>query len=124
MSVTWNNTVRDTMLTDGLTAIDASGSALIKLYTAGAVLVSTVTLNHPSFTEASQTLTLVVSPAVKDASATGNAAAVTNATITTGAGTVVISGLTVGVGSGDIQLNSTTIAAGVEVDITSGTISG
>jgi hypothetical protein len=112
------------MLTDGLTAIDVGGAALLKLYTAGAVLVSTVTLNHPSFTEAAQVLTLITTPAVKDASATGNAAAVTNATITTSAGVVVISGLTVGVGSGDIQLNTTTIVAGVEVDITSGSISG
>ena len=37
-------------------------------------------------------------------------------------GTVVISGLTVGVGTGDIQLNSTSISAAQTVTITAGTI--
>jgi hypothetical protein len=37
-------------------------------------------------------------------------------------GTVVVDGLTVGVGSGDIQLNSISLSAGQTVTISSGTI--
>lgn len=52
-----------------------------------------------------------------DASATGNASAVTYFRILNGASTVVLQG-TIGTSGADLNLNSTTIAAGAVVDIT------
>jgi hypothetical protein len=83
-------------------------------------VLSTITLGKPSFSEASQALTMLGVP-VQDSSAanTGTAAV---ARIKDGAGTVCVSGLTVGVGSGDIQLGSVAISSGEVVQITSGTL--
>jgi hypothetical protein len=66
--------------------------------------------------------TLDVSPAVTDASATGNASAATVAIFKTGTAATEILRCSVGVGSGDIQLTNNVIAAGESVTITSLTV--
>jgi hypothetical protein len=82
------------------------------------VLVS-ITLAHPSFSEASQVLTMLTVPLSGVSGHTGTAAL---ARIKSSAGTVIISGLTVGTSGTDIVLNSTSITSGQTVTITSATI--
>jgi hypothetical protein len=82
---------------------------------AGTVLVA-FTLNKPSFTEASATITMTGAPKFAPASANGSAA---NARIKNGAGVVIVSGLTVGTSGADINLNNTDIAAGQTVTLSS-----
>jgi hypothetical protein len=120
MAVVYNQAVQVARMTDVLNAIDAgSGAGKIILYTAGDVEVATLTLNDPCGTVSNanpSVLTFDNDPVVSDASATGGVAA--KATIVTSADAVVVSGLTVGVGTGNIQVNSTTIAAGATVSLT------
>lgn len=70
-------------------------------------------------TPASGQMVLSGTPLSATASAGGAAAL---AEVRNNAGTVIASGLVVGVGTGDIQLNSTTISSGQTVTISSGTI--
>ena len=121
MAVTYSNAIKDARMTAVLTALDAqTAHAYMEICTTSyASVLSTITLGKPSFTEASQALSLIGTPS--DSSA-ANAGAAAVARIKDGAGTVQISGLTVGVGSGDVQLGSTTISVGEVVQLTSGTI--
>lgn len=117
MAVVYAAALRTTRMGDVVTAIDAgSGAGKIILYTSGDVEVATLTLNDPCGTVSGDVLTIDNDPVVSDASATGGVAA--KATIVTSADAVVVSGLTVGVGTGNIQVNSTTIAAGATVSLT------
>ena len=117
MAVVYAAALRTTRMTDVLNAIDAgAGAGKIILYTSGDVEVATLTLNDPCGTVSGDVLTFDNDPVVSDASATGGVAA--KATIVTSADAVVVSGLTVGVGTGNIQVNSTTIAAGATVSLT------
>lgn len=83
-------------------------------------ILATIALQKPSFTINGDTITLAGTP-LTDASAdsTGIAAV---ARIKASNGDVVINNLTVGVGSGDIQLNSLSITATQAVTITAGSI--
>lgn len=83
-------------------------------------VLATIALQKPSFTINGDTITLAGTP-LTDASAdsTGIAAV---ARIKASNGDVVINNLTVGVGSGDIQLNSLSITATQAVTITAGSI--
>lgn len=123
MSVTYSNAIKDARMTAALNAIDAHATthASIEICTTayGAVL-STITLAKPSFSEASQVLTMLGVP-LSDPSAAANGTAAI-ARIKDGYGTVCVSGLTVGVGTGDIQLGSTTISVGEVVQLTSGVL--
>jgi hypothetical protein len=105
-----------------ITAIDAgSGPGTLEICTASyASVLATVTLADPSFTESGGVITMAGVPR-SDTSAdnTGTAAV---ARIKDSNGNVIVSGLTVGVGTGDIQLNSVSIAAGQSLSITAGTI--
>jgi hypothetical protein len=122
VAVTYNNTIKDARMNAVLSSIDGqTAHATLEICTAAyATVLSTITLGKPSFSEASQALTLLGVP-LQDSSAANNGTAAI-ARIKDGAGTVQISGLTVGVGSGDIQLGSTAISSGEVVQITSGTI--
>jgi hypothetical protein len=105
-----------------ITAVDAgSGPGTLEICTAAyASVLATITLADPSFTESGGVITMAGLPR-SDTSAdnTGTAAI---ARIKDSTGTVVISGLTVGAGSGDIQLNSVSITAGQNLSITAATI--
>lgn len=109
-----------------LDAIDAlintgAGTATLEFQTAGGVEVATCNLNNPAFNTASNgTMTLEVTSAdVKDTSATGNATNVSKFVIKDRDGNVVITGTVAGDGSGEINLNSTLIAAAAVVQIDS-----
>lgn len=85
----------------------------------GTGVLATIPLQNPAFTESSGVLTLAGVPLSATASGAGTAA---KAEIRNNAGVVIVSGLTVGAGSGDINLNSTAISIGQTVTVTSGTI--
>jgi hypothetical protein len=82
------------------------------------VLVS-IALSKPSFSEAGGTITVIGAPRTALAAATGTAAA---ARLKDGGGNIVISGLTVSTSGADVVLNATAISAGQSVTINSATI--
>jgi hypothetical protein len=83
--------------------------------------LATFTLSNPAFdSTANGVMTLDVTPALTVAASASGTATYFRVTLTNGT-TTVLQG-TVGVGSGDLQLNTTTITSGVNVSITSGTI--
>lgn len=122
MAVTYNTTVKNTRLTDVVTAIGATGH--LNIYTAGlGTLLASIPLANPAGTVSAAVLTFSGTPlsdSVADAS--GTAAAATISTAISGGGTVVVSGLTVSSTVGDIVLSSTNIVAGQPVTITSASI--
>jgi hypothetical protein len=120
MSVSYSNTVKDTRMTDVLTAIDAGTAGSLEICSAAyaAVLVS-IPLAHPSFSEASQVLTALGVPLSGTAGNTGTAAV---ARIKSSAGTVIVNSLTVGTSATDIVLNSVSITSGQTVTLSSLTL--
>lgn len=119
MSVIYNTTLKNTRMTDVVTAIGSGGH--IKIYTAAlATLLSTINLSNPAGTVTGGVLSFSGTPLTdSSAAASGTAAA---ATVTDSSGTVIISGLTVSSTSGDIVLSSTNIVASQPVTITSASI--
>jgi hypothetical protein len=81
-------------------------------------VLSTHTLSNPVGTVSGSVLTITLPTAV-NATATGTAAL---AEIRTAADVVIVSGLVVGVGSGEVQLNSLSITSGQSVNITAASI--
>jgi hypothetical protein len=122
MPVNYNAALKTARLNAVVAAIDAGpGPGTLEICNAGyATVLATIVLADPSFTVAGSVMTMAGVPR-SDTSAdnTGTAAL---ARIKDSAGTIVIDGLTVGVGTGDIQLNSVALAAGQTVTINSGTI--
>ncbi len=122
MTVKYNATLRDARMDAVISAIDASaGAAYIEICSAAyALVLATITLSDPSFTRLNGVITMAGAPkSDTDADNTGTAAI---ARIKNGDGTVVVQDLSVGVGTGDIQLNSTSITQHQTVTLTSGTI--
>jgi hypothetical protein len=119
MSVVYNTTLKNTRLTDVVTAIGSAGK--LKIYTAGlSTLLSTINLANPCGSVSGGVLTFSGTPLTdSSAAASGTAAA---AKVQDGAGTDIITGLTVSSSSGDIVLSSTNIVAGQPVTITSASI--
>lgn len=122
MSVIYNTTLKNTRMTDVVTAIGTTG--FLNIYTTGlGTLLATVPLANPAGTVTGGILTFSGVPLTEaSANASGTAAAATVSTLTGGTGTVVISGLTVSSTSGDIVLSSTNIVAGQPFTITSASI--
>jgi hypothetical protein len=119
MSVTYNTTLKNTRLTDVVTAIGSGGK--IKLYTAGlGTLLAQINLPNPAGTVSAGVLTFSGTP-LTEASA-DNSGIAASATIVDGSGTVIVSGLTVSSTSGDIVLSSVNIVAGQPVTLTTATI--
>jgi hypothetical protein len=122
MSVVYANALKDTRMTAVITDLDAqTANAFLEICTAAyASVLVTIGFNKPSFTEASQAITLAGVPLSNTAAATGTAAL---ARIKDGANTVWISNLSVGVsGANDIVLNSTSITAGQTVSLANAVI--
>lgn len=132
MSVVYNNTVKDNRLNVVNDAVNSKTYAVgtgggsagqLVIGTSGLSgatgVLATIALPNPAFTEASQVLTLAGVPLSVAASASGTAA---KAEVRNNAGTVVVSGLTVGTSATDIILGTTTITSGGTVTITAGTI--
>lgn len=122
MAVNYSATVKTTRMNAMVSAIDAgAGVGILEICNAAyALVLASIALVKPSFTVSAGVATLASVPR-SDVSAdnTGTAAL---ARFKDSTGTVVIDGLTVGVGSGDIQLNSISLSAGQTVTINSGTI--
>ena len=128
MSVTYITAAANARLAAGLTAA-VSGQSVdgnttfgqLQIGTAGmATTLAIIILQKPSFSIASKVATLLGVPLSITAIATGTAA---TAQITDSAGTVIISGLTVGTSGTDVIINSTSITSGQTVQVTAGTIS-
>lgn len=122
MSVTYNTTLRNTRMTDVVTAIGTTG--FLNIYTTGlGTLLSSIPLANPAGTVTSGVLSFSGTPLTQSsANASGTAVAANVTTAVNGGGTIVISGLTVGTSSTDIIMSSTSIVAGQPVTITSASI--
>jgi hypothetical protein len=122
LSVNYNTALKTTRMNAMVSAVDAgAGVGNLEIGNAAfALVLAIIPLVKPSFTVAGGVATLAGVPR-SDVSAdnTGTAAL---GRIKDSTGTVVVDGLTVGVGTGDIQLNSVALSAGQTVTITSGTI--
>jgi hypothetical protein len=121
MAVTYSNTVKDNRMTQVLNAIDGGvGAGYIEICSAAyASVLATITLADPCGSVASQALTFTMPKSDTTADNSGNAAI---ARIKDSAGTVIVQGLTVGAGSGDINLSSIVITAGDTVTLNSAVI--
>lgn len=121
MSVVYNPPTKSARMQAVIAAIDAVGTGTIEIGTVQmAVVLASFALQHPSFTEANGIITLVGAPLKSTAVAGGTAAA---ARIKNGSGTIIISGLTVGLSGSDINLNAVALNTTEEVTIASGAIS-
>jgi len=122
MAVVYNTTLKNTRMTDVVTAIGATG--FLNIYTSGGgTLLASIPFANPAGTVTSGVLTFSGTPLTESsANATGTAASATISTAANGGGTVVVSGLTVGTASTDIILSSTSIVSGQPVTITSASI--
>lgn len=119
MPAVYNTTLKNTRMTDVVTALGSGGK--IKIYTAGlGTLLAQISLANPAGTVTGGVLSFSGTPLTESsADASGTAAA---ATVTDSSGTVIISGLTVSSTTGDIVLSSVNIVAGQPVTITSASI--
>lgn len=122
MTVTYNVTTINNRLTQVVNAIGSSG--LFILTDASSNTLSTIQLSTGVGTIAAGVLTFSGTP-LSDPSAAGTGTAAL-AKVTTGAGTVIISGLTVSSagGGGDVVLTPTAITAGQTVVLSAATITG
>ncbi len=121
MSVTYNTTLKNTRLTDVVTAIDTGGAGYLEILDSGlAHVLSTIHFNSVCGVVSGGVLTFNGTPLV-DASAAHTGTA-TSAEVFSGGNTLIISGLTVGTSGSDINLSSTSIVAGQSVTLTSATI--
>jgi len=122
MAVSYNAALKSARMAAVIAAVDAgAGPGTLEICSAGyAAVLATIALADPSFTESGGIITMAGVPR-SDSSAdnTGTAAV---ARIKDSNGNVVVSGLTVDVDTGDIQLNYLSITAGENVTITAGTI--
>ena len=121
MAVNYAAALKSTRMAAVITAIDVNAAAAtIEIATASfASVLVIVTLADPSFTESGGVITMAGAPKSGVATAAGTAAV---ARIKDGGGNVIVNNLTVGVGTGDVQLNATAISIGQTVTLTSGTI--
>lgn len=122
MAVNYNTATKNARLTAVRDQIDAgAGPGVLQIGTAGmATVLAEITLADPCATISGGVLTFSGFPrSDTSANASGTAAA---ARIRDSTGTDVITGLTVGTSGADINLDTTTIAAGQQVQITSATI--
>ena len=119
MAVTYTTAVKNSRLSAVVTAIGATGVLEIGTTAMGTVL-ATIPLAATAGTVSAGVLTLTQALLDTSADATGTAAAARIRTAT--GGTDIITGLTVGTSGSDINLNSVSIVAGLEVSITSATI--
>lgn len=121
MAVTYSNTVKDNRMTQVLNAIDAGASfGYIEICSAAyASVLATIVLSDPCGSVAAQALTLTMPKSDLLADNTGTAAI---ARIKDSDGNIAVSGLTVGAGSGDINLSSVAFTAGDTVTLNSAVI--
>lgn len=114
MAITYNTAVK----TDRMTATrDYFANGTLEIGTAGmGAVLATFGLSASGGTVSGDTWTLVFDASPVAASGTGTAAA---AQIKTSGGSAHLTGLTVGTGSTDIVLDSTSITSGQNIDLSS-----
>lgn len=122
MAVTYNTTLKNTRMTDVVTAIGTTG--FLNIYTTGlGTRLASIALANPAGTVSGGVLSFSGTPLTESSADNSGTAAVANVTTAAaGGGTVIISGLTVSSSSGDIVLSSTNIVAGQPVTVTSASI--
>jgi len=123
MAVSYVAALQTTRMNAVVSAIDVNASpATLEIGTAAmAATLVVITLGDPSFAVAGTPAVATMQGVPKSGTASGSGTAAA-ARIKDGGGNVIVSGLTVGVGTGDIQLNSTSISNGQTVTISAGTI--
>lgn len=121
MSVIYNGTLKNTRMSDVFAAADAgAGFGKLEIGTTGmGTVLATITLQKPSASVSGGVLTLLGVPLSVAAANAGTAAA---ARIRDSNNTDIVTGLTVGVGTGDVQIDNTNIALNQTVRVTGGTI--
>lgn len=119
MAVTYTTAVKSSRMSAVVTA--AGATAVLEIGTTGmASILATITLANPIGTVTAGVLTLTMPRSDTSADNTGAAAAARIRTAT--GGTDIITGLTVALSGGDINLDSLSITAGQTVTINSATI--
>lgn len=120
----YSTSLKNTRMDAITTAIGTSG--LMKMYTVGGgatacsgTLLATLALSATAAGAASGGVLTFNSITSATAAASGTAIC---ATLTTSGGTVVVDGLTVGAGSGNVNMNSNVISSGQTVSITNATL--
>jgi hypothetical protein len=124
MAVNYTNTIKDARMQVVIDAIDADTDPGVLVIGTSALsgatgVLATIELSATSATTSSGVLTFADLPKEDDASATGTAAL---AELRDGAGTVIVSGLTVGVAATDIIITTTSISENQPVRVTAATI--
>jgi len=119
MAVIYNTTLKNTRMTDVVTAIGTTG--VLQIGTTGmATVLAEIPLANPAGTVTGGVLTFTMPQSDTSANATGTAA---EARIRTASGgTDIITGLTVSTSGANINLSSTSITTGDTVTINSATI--
>jgi hypothetical protein len=125
MSVQYDTQMKNARMTATRDQFDAGGAAgRLEICSAGyAAILATITLGYPGAatgTVSGGVLTLAGFPRSDTAADNTGTAAV--ARIKRSDGTTAVNGLTVGVGSGDVQLDSLNITQGQTVEIAGATI--
>jgi hypothetical protein len=121
MAIVYSTTVKNNRMTQVNSALGGSGVLVIGTSSlSGATgVLATIPLANPAGAVAGGVLTLGGMPRSATATAAGTAA---KAELRDGGGTVVASGLTVGLSGADIIIGTTTISVGLTVQLNSGTI--
>lgn len=124
MAIVYSTTLKNTRMDAVNTAVGIGGKLVIgtSALSGATGVLATLPLDAASAFGASSNgvITLDCTPALSAVAAADGTAA--KAEFRTSADAVIVSGLTVGVGAGDIQLATTTISTGVTVQITAGSI--
>jgi hypothetical protein len=123
MAVTYPTAVKTARMAAVIAQIDAgAGPGTLEIGSAGfASTLAVLTLADPCGSAASGVLTFDFDPDISDTSANASGTAA-EARIKDSDGTVVISGLTVGLSAADVILDSLSITAGQTVTVNTGTI--
>ena len=121
MAIVYSNALKHTRMEAVVTALGASGKLVIgtSALSGATGVLATVPLDNPAGVDTNGVLTLTAAGMTAVAIASGTAA---KAELRDGSDNVIASGLTVGVGSGDVQLATTTVTADVAVTISSASI--
>ena len=116
MAVTYNAAVKTARIT---ATMNYFANSTLEILTAADAVLATFGLNAPGGSVSGSVWTLVFDASTVQATASGTAA---KAQIKTSGGSAHLTGLTVGAGSGDINLTSVSITSGQDVTLSSATI--
>ncbi|QIG66839.1 hypothetical protein EVB41_009 [Rhizobium phage RHph_TM3_14A] len=124
MPIVYSNTIKTARSAVVITALGSAGVLVIgtaALAGGGTGVLASIPLDNPAFSNVNGLMTMTNPPRTVNASGAGTAA---KAELRDNGGTVIASGLTVGLsGSGaDVIINSTSISVGQSVQATIGTI--